>query len=179
MRCLIVEDQDSPRALIERLLRRHGHRSTAVRGGSQALAAVQSAEFDVAIVDLEMPGMSGSETITTLRRLAPHMRVLVVSGWDDRAHVLAAVAAGADGYLLKDELGEELGPSLQKVVAGQSPFSAKVASIMLRQLRPPGVPMMPPPPARGTLELRLGTGTHEVPAITEPPPPEEPPKDDT
>lgn len=135
MRCLIIDDDDSPRTLMEKLIRASGHRATGVAGYDQALGALDEDGFDVAIVDLEMPGVSGIETIGRLRRRDPDLRVLVVSGYGDQRHVLDAIDAGADGYLLKDELGDALTASLVEVRAGHTPLSARVAGVVLRQLR--------------------------------------------
>ncbi len=116
------------------MLSRYGHKATAVGTGMDALAAMGDARFDVALVDLDMPGMSGAETIRALREVDVSMRLLVVSGRSDRAHVLEALDAGADGYLIKDELGEGLGRALQELIAGKSPLSAGVGAILVRQV---------------------------------------------
>jgi DNA-binding NarL/FixJ family response regulator len=143
MRCLIVDDDESPRTLMHRLIAAAGHRVVAVRTGAQALAALEQEQYDVALVDLELPGMSGADAITAMRRLAPQLRVLVVSGHDDRKHVLAAFAAGADGYLLKDELADSLGRALQDVRAGHSPLSPRVAAVVVRHVRARGTASPP------------------------------------
>jgi DNA-binding NarL/FixJ family response regulator len=135
MRCLIIDDDASPRRLMEHLVTRAGHQVASVSSGSAGIAAVGVSSFDVAIIDMEMPGRGGPDTITALRAIDPHLRVLVVSGHDDRRHVMAAFEAGADGYIVKDEIGESLTESLQSVRAGHSPLSPRVAAIMLRQLR--------------------------------------------
>ena len=135
MRCLIIDDDESPRLLICRLISHSGHQATAVDGYQSAISAVRGGSFDVAIVDMELPDVSGENLIARLRAEAPDMRLLVVSGYGDRRHVLAALDAGADGYLLKDELGSSLANSLQEIRAGHTPLSARVASIVLRQLR--------------------------------------------
>lgn len=135
MRCLILDDDESPRVLMERLITDAGHRAKTVSRFSAALDAVEQDSFDVAIVDMEMPDTSGETAITTLRRLRPDLGILVVSGYSDRRHVLAAFDAGADGYILKDELGETLSSSLQDVRAGNMPISPRVAAVVIRQLR--------------------------------------------
>lgn len=135
MHCLIVDDDDSPRELLSLLITRAGHRATAVADASAAMSALATSDFDVAIVDMEMPGAGGATTIATLRSRDPNLRVLVVSGHDDPRRVLAALEAGADGYLLKDELSSALGASLQDVRAGLTPLSPKVAAIVVRELR--------------------------------------------
>ena len=113
MRCLVIDDDVSPRELIERLIRRSGHRVTAVGTDFAAVRAMATQKFDVAIVDMEMPGKGGPATIEALREYDPQLRVLVVSGYDDRRRVLAALDAGADGYIVKDEVHESLLSSLQ------------------------------------------------------------------
>jgi DNA-binding NarL/FixJ family response regulator len=138
MRCLIVDDDPSPRQLMARVIARSGHSATEVGDGNAAIHAMSTQSFDIAIVDMEMPGMSGASTIDSLRAIDPGLRVLVVSGYDDRRHVLAALDAGADGYIVKDEISSSLTDSIQSVRAGHTPLSPRVASIMLRQLRKHG-----------------------------------------
>lgn len=102
------------------------------------MAGIQAATispYDIAIVDMEMPGMDGAALIGELRRVIPEVRVLVVSGYGDRNHVMAAIEAGADGYILKDEVSESLADSLQEVRAGHTPLSPRVARLMLARLR--------------------------------------------
>jgi DNA-binding NarL/FixJ family response regulator len=135
MRFLVVDDSYEDRSLVERVLKRKGYRSTCVSSGMKAVEALYAERFDVALVDLGMPGMTGQELIPLLRSAAPEMRVLVVSSFDDRKNVLSALQAGADGYVLKTELGEKLGPALQEVIAGQSPMSGAVGAILLKHLR--------------------------------------------
>ncbi|HUH04138.1 MAG TPA: response regulator [Kofleriaceae bacterium] len=174
MRCLIIDDDESPRRLLTRLIERSGHSAVAVRDGRAAEEEMHRQAFDVAIVDLELGGESGTAAIGALRQINPHLRVLVVSGYDDRRHVLAALEAGADGYIVKDEVSESLTSSLQSVRAGYTPLSPRVAAVMLRQLRK----ALPWPPieakadssttqglARVALEKRptdlaAGTGSH-------------------
>jgi DNA-binding NarL/FixJ family response regulator len=135
MRCLIIDDDESPRRLMELIVTRSGHRALAVGAFREAIEALRRETFDVAIVDMEMPDASGETAIGILRAYDPGLKVLVVSGYGDRRRVLAALDAGADGYLLKDEVGESLAASLQDVRAGNTPLSPRVASIVLRQLR--------------------------------------------
>ena len=135
MRFLVVDDSYEDRSLVERVLKRKGYRATCVSSGMKAVEALYSERFDVVLVDLGMPGMTGQELIPLLRQADPELRVLVVSSFDDRRNVLSALQAGADGYVLKTELGDKLGPALQEVIAGQSPMSGAVGAILLKHLR--------------------------------------------
>jgi DNA-binding NarL/FixJ family response regulator len=147
VRCLIVDDCPESRSLMERLIVRLGYRSFSVPNGMAAVAALNETRYDVALVDLEMPGMSGVETMRALRQADERMRLLVISGRDDRKHVLAAIEAGADGYVIKTELGERLGVALQEVLAGKSPLSSSVAAVLVRARqasKPPLSDLTPP-----------------------------------
>ena len=138
MRCLIVDDDASPRDMMVRLLSSAGHRVAGAHDLDSARDALADGAIDVVLLDLELPGTSGADAIAAVRTLSPDTRVLVVSGHDDARHVLAAIDAGADGYLLKDELGHALGGALQAVRAGHAPLSPRVAAIVLRRMRSAG-----------------------------------------
>lgn len=154
MRCLVVDDDDSPRELIVRVLRRGGHRVAGAPDMEAAREFLAGEDVDVVLLDLEMPGTSGPAAIAAVREVSPGARILVVSGHDDPRHVVAALEGGADGYLLKDEVGEALSEALQAVRAGHSPLSPRVAAVMLRRMREraPSEPGSPP----GTASGRLG-----------------------
>ena len=116
---------------MQQLVVKWGYRATVVASGAEAIEAIASAGFDVALIDLEMPGMSGPDTIVRIREAAPTVRVLVVSAHDDRQRVLAAFAAGAHGYLLKADISRDLGTFLQAVRAGHTPLSPSAATVLL------------------------------------------------
>src|SRR5215510_4990043 len=102
-----------------------------------ALELAKNDRFDIALVDLSMPGIDGVATLRLLRKQSPDLRLLVVSSFDDRDHVLGAVGAGADGYVLKTELGTRLGGAIDEVSVGGGPMSAKIAHYVLEELRHP------------------------------------------
>jgi DNA-binding NarL/FixJ family response regulator len=135
MRCLVVDDDPRDRELVERIVGREGHVSSTVPDGSAAVQLAKREIFDVALVDLGMAEMDGVATLRALRKECPDLRLLVVSGFDDRIHVLDAVTAGADGYVLKSEIGQRLGAALVEVLDGGGPMSAKIARHVLDELR--------------------------------------------
>lgn len=135
MRCLILDNDEAPRDLLCRVVEHMGHRALAVATVDQALVSVLEADFDIAIVDMDLDDGCGSRAIAAIREHRPEMRILVVSGHGDPTRVLAAITAGADGYLLKDEAFESLPQALQEVRAGHTPLSSRVASIVVRKLR--------------------------------------------
>lgn len=134
MRCLVIDDDESPRLLMTALLKRTGHLARAVANGVVALAMLEADTFDIAIVDMELPGPDGAATIAELRKKQPALKILVVSGHDDRGHVLAALEAGADGYLLKDDTSELLATALGDIEAGFTVLSPRIHASEVRQL---------------------------------------------
>ena len=135
MKCLIIDDNPDDRSVVERLLTRSGYQFTAAGSGRDALALLNKETFDVVLVDLGMPDMSGAETLAALRQHDPSLRLLVVSGFEDRRHVLEAFRSGADGYIVRHEVGDRLVTALQEVMAGKSPMSARVSHILLSSFR--------------------------------------------
>ncbi|MBB2909753.1 DNA-binding NarL/FixJ family response regulator [Streptosporangium becharense] len=127
---LVVDDHPGFRAGLRTLL------STAegieVRdeagSGEQALALVGSAQPDVVLMDLAMPGMGGIAAIEHLARDHPHIKVIVLSMSDDDDSVFAAMRAGARGYVLKGARRAELVRSVQTVADGGAVFGPALAS---------------------------------------------------
>jgi DNA-binding NarL/FixJ family response regulator len=137
-RVLLVEDDAPTRDWLASLLALEpGLQVTgACDSVAQSLAWLRRHDADFALVDLGLPDGSGLEVI---RELATHHRdceVLVLSIFGDEANVLAAIAAGAGGYLLKDgELGS-FGDHLSCLRTGGSPLSPRIARTLIQLHRP-------------------------------------------
>jgi DNA-binding NarL/FixJ family response regulator len=168
MRCLVVDDNPDDRSLVERMLTRWGYRSTCVSSGSAALTALGQEAFDIAIVDLGMPGMSGVETLKALRGREPRMRLLVVTAFQDARHVIEALDAGANGYLMKDELGSRLGTAIQEVLGGQSPLSARAGTHILRFIAQSRAEAAAPAPAAPAASAPVRTEPRPKPPEPQP-----------
>ena len=97
-------------------------------GGSELLALVASAEPDVVLTDLAMPGMDGVEAIRRLRASNPDLPVLVLTMHADDESVFAALRAGARGYLIKGADGAELVRAIASVASGEAVYGAPVAN---------------------------------------------------
>ena len=117
--------------------------------GAEAIARVEHVGADVVLMDLRMPEMSGVEAITRLRRTAPAVRVLVLTTYDTDSDVLAAIEAGATGYLLKDAPREELIRAVRAAFAGEAVLSPAVARRLMGQVG------KPPPEALSQRELEV------------------------
>ncbi len=95
-------------------------------------AFAQSAP-DVLLVDLDLPDGSGTLLIAEARRLRPACETMVITMFGDERHVLAAIEAGATGYLLKDADGAQIAEQVRALHAGGSPISPTVARQLLRR----------------------------------------------
>ncbi|MDY0746688.1 response regulator transcription factor [Paucibacter sp. R3-3] len=94
---------------------------------------LHNARPDVMLVDLGLPDGDGSELIKEAQRALPDCEAMVVTVFGDEAHVLAAIEAGATGYLLKDATPAEIVDQLRVLKAGGSPINAVIARQMLRR----------------------------------------------
>lgn len=79
-RILVVDDEETVRTLIELILRRDGHHVEVAGNGQAGVDAVSDTPFDLAFVDLLMPGKDGMRTIAEIRRIAPLLPVVAMSG---------------------------------------------------------------------------------------------------
>lgn len=104
----------------------------------------------VLVTDLKLPDGSGLDLIRETRRLYPAMDIMVVSALGDERNVLAAIEAGAAGYILKDSRPVDLVGSVLDLVAGLSPISTSIARTIVRRVQgkpAAGDPALPPPPS--------------------------------
>ena len=87
-------------------------------GGDEALALVKANDYDVALIDMSMPGLSGIDLVKRLRAEKPRLRLLVLSMHGEDPYAARALKAGAAGYLNKDSAAEQLLSVLHKVAGG-------------------------------------------------------------
>lgn len=105
--------------------------------GPEAVELVAALEPDVVVMDLRMPGGGGVEAVRELRRRGASARVLVLTTYDTDSDTIAAVEAGATGYLLKDAPTETLVAAVRSTAAGEAVLSPAVASRLASHVRSP------------------------------------------
>lgn len=101
---LVVDDDPLNLRIAARLLRELGHHGALVNDGAKALALTEAQAFDVVLLDVNMPGLNGQDTLAALRRRPPTRRrpaVLMVSGHADPGTQAHFLGLGADGFLTK------------------------------------------------------------------------------
>jgi DNA-binding NarL/FixJ family response regulator len=106
----------------------------AVPSGCAGLALLATSCPDVALIDLGLPDMDGTELVRQVRQSCPQADVLVVTMFVDDRHVLRSIEAGASGYLLKDSSDQRLLDGIREVRAGGAPISPSIARKVLQQL---------------------------------------------
>jgi CheY-like chemotaxis protein len=79
---LVVEDEDSVREALSRIIGNYGHRVTTAQDCPEAIKALQNAEFDIVFTDLTLPGPSGWDLVAWLRKNRPGIPVVLLSGWE-------------------------------------------------------------------------------------------------
>ena len=110
------------------------------RSMEEALDGFRNRPADLALVDIELPGMSGLEGMRLLRTQYPRMLLLMLTVYDDDERIFEALCAGACGYLLKKTPPAKLLESLREAVDGGAPMSPDVARRVIRlfrDVRPP------------------------------------------
>ena len=105
-----------------------------------ALPAIEAAPPDVAIVDIQLPGISGIECVRKLKPLCPDTQFLMVTVFDNADRVFEALAAGASGYLLKRDAPLRLMEALEDVLGGGSPMSSAIARKVVQHFQKPAAP---------------------------------------
>ncbi|MBS6033795.1 MULTISPECIES: two-component system response regulator NarL [Pantoea] len=103
--------------------------------GIEGVALAQQHDPDLILLDLNMPGLNGLDTLSRLREISLSGRVVVFSVSDDEEDVVTALKRGADGYLLKDMEPEALLKALHQAAAGQTVLSETLTPILVARLR--------------------------------------------
>jgi DNA-binding NarL/FixJ family response regulator len=99
--------------------------------GRDAVASLESANFDLAIMDISMPGLNGIEAARKLLAISPSLRIIGLSMHTDRRFVSEMLKAGAVGFVSKDSAFEELVQAIRTVLSGKVYLSPAVAGVVI------------------------------------------------
>ena len=91
------------------------------------LRAIERLAPDIALCDIELPGMSGIEGVRVLKSRVPKLQILMLTVFADNDHVFEAICAGASGYLLKDTPPTRLVEAIRELFDGGAPMSPEIA----------------------------------------------------
>ena len=133
IRLLVADDHEIVRDGLKRILAATPDLQVAAEAasGDEALRLVKSGDYDLALLDMSMPGLAGIDLIKRLRLEKPKLKVLVLSMHGERQYAARALKAGASGYLTKDSAAAELVGAIRKIAAGGVHISEAAAASLL------------------------------------------------
>lgn len=139
IRIVIVDDHELLREGIKAMLSREADLEVVgeAADGRTALTRCKELTPDVVVLDLRLPDMDGVEVCQQLQQELPQTAVLMLTTFTDADLVLAAVKAGAKGYVVKDVLGMDLKRSIRSVSRGEVAMDPKVVGHLIQHMRSP------------------------------------------
>lgn len=111
-----------------------------VAAGDKVVSAALQAQPDVALLDIEMPGMDGIEAAARLREELPDCRVLILTTFGRPGYLRQAMEAGASGFLVKDAPAERLADTIRRATSGQRIIDPELAAAALQTSESPFTP---------------------------------------
>ncbi len=150
----IVEDDAVTRDSLRSRIEAHPRLRVGAAHGTAAegIAALLASRPHVLLVDLGLPDGNGIDVIRAALRRHPDLPIMVITVFGNEKRVIAAIQAGASGYLLKDDPTHEIGAAIDLLMQGGSPISPAIARHLIRHFRDRGDP--PSAASRETLTAR-------------------------
>lgn len=102
---------------------------------SLVIEDIKSTSPDVVLMDINMPGINGIEAVGIIKKSFPEQPILMLTAFDDDKNIFNAIAAGANGYILKNAPPEKLLFALQEVMEGGAPMTPSIAKKVLAHLQ--------------------------------------------
>jgi two-component system response regulator DesR len=135
IRVLLAEDQAMVRGALASLLELEDDLEVVaqVGRGDEVLAAARDAGPDVALLDIEMPGLTGLDAAALLADALPQVRVLILTTFGRPGYLRRAMADGAAGFLLKDAPAPELAAAIRRAAAGERVVDPGLAAAALSE----------------------------------------------
>ncbi|NJL54552.1 response regulator transcription factor [bacterium] len=136
IKVMICDDQDITREGLKLILDTANDLSVIATAsdGAQAIEMIPHTDPQVVLMDMKMPIMNGIEATREIKRLYPHIKVIVLTTYSDDEWVLDAIRSGADGFLLKDLPHEDLFRALRETVQGKTHVDPAVARKLFDQV---------------------------------------------
>lgn len=135
-RVLVVDDHPLTREALAALLAQHDFDVVGqASDGAEAIELARRLEPDLVLLDLTMPGLDGLSALPLVREAAPDCEVVVLTASGTEENLLAAIRAGAAGYLLKSEPPERIASFLRGVAGGEAALSGAIARRLLDTVR--------------------------------------------
>lgn len=118
---LVVDDDAAIRKSLSSILSEEGYLVETVESGKEAIRSSEKSRFDIALVDIKLPDMEGTELLSRLKENQPHLIMIIMTGFPTLENAMKTVNEGADGYILKpfdvQKLLEMIRKHLKKEIA--------------------------------------------------------------
>lgn len=141
IRVLLADDHAIVRAGLKELLEDTGDIEVAgeATNGQDVMAQIRARDFDVAVLDMTMPGRSGIELIKLVKDEKPKLRILVLTMHSEEQYAVRALKAGASGYLTKEAAADQLVAAIRRIAAGGAYVSPETAERLVLDTGPHAV----------------------------------------
>ncbi|MEV4556158.1 response regulator transcription factor [Kitasatospora sp. NPDC049285] len=135
VRVLLAEDQGMVREALAALLSLEDDLEVVaqVSRGDAVAAAVTEHQVDVAVLDIEMPGMTGIDACAEIRRVRPETKVVIATTFGRPGYLRRAMESGADAFLVKDAPAAELAEAIRRVLRGERVIDPTLAAAALAE----------------------------------------------
>lgn len=143
VRALVVEDDLRLRQVLPEILETQRLDVTLAATGREAMSWLVMSRFDLTLVDLGLPDLDGVDLIRWIVETRPELPVLVLTAAQTEERIVAALQAGAEGFLFKEDIGSKLGAAIDEILAGGVPLSAIAGQVLLARLRASSSPQIP------------------------------------
>jgi DNA-binding NarL/FixJ family response regulator len=131
IRLLIIDDhqmvRDGIRVMLESKNESMPFEIDEAENGEAGVQKILKKHFDIVLIDYQLPGMTGTETLKKIRLYKKDMKVLALSNYDELSYVKSMISEGANGYILKNIEPAQLVHAIQVVLSGSSYYSNEVA----------------------------------------------------
>ncbi|MFH1069323.1 MAG: response regulator transcription factor [Candidatus Glassbacteria bacterium] len=137
IKILIADDHPIVRKGLKEILTETSDMFTVeeAENGSEVLGRVEKGNYDVIVLDISMPGISGLDVLKQLKKMKKGVPVLVLSRHPEEQYAVRVIRAGADGYLTKESAPTELASAIQKVARGGKYVSLAMADQLLAYIQ--------------------------------------------
>jgi DNA-binding NarL/FixJ family response regulator len=133
----IVEDNDKLRGTLAKVIgRAEGFRFVSdYASAEEALAGLPKVKPEVVLMDINLPGLNGVECVRKLKALLPQTQVMMLTVYEDTENIFNALAAGANGYMLKRTPTKELIEAIREMHRGGSPMTTHIARLVVQSFQ--------------------------------------------
>jgi two-component system, NarL family, response regulator LiaR len=148
---LIVEDDPMMQLGLQHILNNQTHLTVVAQAvnGNEAVSAALQHQPDIALMDIDLPGIDGIAAVQQIRAALPHTRILMLTHYTNPTQVMAALSSGSHGYCVKGTNAEQLLLAIATVQEGGSYLDPKIADCVLQNLK------TPPPDSYANDDIKL------------------------